>query len=113
MKIFQLSPVIISFILLGAHFSRGDNIPLMILSLAFPFLLLIKRKWITRIIQIILILGSIEWIRTIINIVQDRKSAGESWSRMALILAGVVLITALSSLVFFSKTLKTHYKSKK
>lgn len=110
MNVLRLFPVIWSFGLLAAHFSRADMIPLVILSLAIPFLLFVRKPWVARGIQILLILGAAEWIRAMYGYIEIRKSAGEDWGRLAIILVAVALLTACSGWVFQGKSLKKRYK---
>ena len=112
MAVVRLIPVIISLLLLGAHFSRADMIIPVIVCLLFIPLLFIRRTWVARLIQAVLLLGAAEWIRTTILIVRDRQSAGESWTRLVIILGVVALITGLSALMFQTQTLKKIYRLK-
>ena len=110
MNLLRLLPVILSFGLLAAHFSRADIFPLVILSLALPLLLLIKKPWAARSIQVLLLLGAAEWIRSMFGYIEIRKSIGEDWGRLAIILITVAVLTACSGLVFRGKSLKRRYK---
>jgi len=109
MNILRLLPVLLSFGLLAAHFSRADLLPLVILSLAIPFLLLIKKAWVARAIQILLLAGAAEWIRAMLGYIAVRKETGEDWIRLAIILIVVALLTACSGLVFTGRALKKRY----
>jgi hypothetical protein len=110
MNILKLLPVILSFLLLAAHFYRSEMFILSIFSLLIPFTLFIKSKWIPGIIQIILILGSFEWLRTTILFVAERKMANMPWIRLCIILVSVALFTALTGLVFKIKSIKEIYQ---
>ncbi len=107
----RLLPVIFSFGLLAAHFSRAGIFPLMIICLALPLLLFIKKRWVARSIQVLLVLGAAEWIRTMMGYIEIRKSIGDDWTRLAIILIVVALLTALSGLVFRGKKLRSTYLS--
>jgi hypothetical protein len=109
MNAFKLVPVVFSFLMLGAHFMRGQFYPLVFVSLAFPVLLLVKRWWAARLVQIVLLLGALEWIRTLLVLVGQRREAGQPWTRMAIILAVVSLFTVCSAMVFCGKSLKKKY----
>lgn len=111
MIVLRLLPILFSFLLLAAHFSRMDMFPLVILSLLLPFLLFIKKVWVVRTIQGILFLGALEWIRAMFSYIEIRKSIGDDWSRLAVILSVVALFTALSGLVLQMKNLKKVYFS--
>ncbi len=110
MIILRLLPVIVSFLLLAAHFSRVDLLSLVTLSLLIPFLLFIKKRWIARIMQIVLLAGAFEWIRIMIYYIGIRKSQGDDWTMLAMILSVVAIFTVASGFVFQSRHLKKVYK---
>jgi hypothetical protein len=109
MNFIRLLPVIFSFGILAAHFSRTGLFPLVILCLAMPLLLFIRKPLIARIMQIVLLLGSFEWIRSMMGYIKIRNSIGEDWGRLAIILITVALLTACSGLVFRGKHLRKSY----
>ena len=109
MNIVRLLPVILSVLLLAAHFSRADNFLMMLISLIAPLILLVRKPWVARAMQIVLLLGALEWVRTLVVIARARLALGEAWLRMAVILGAVALVTAISALVFQTKALKTRY----
>lgn len=110
MNIVRLLPIIVSFLILSAHFSRAGSPVLSILCLLIPLLLFIKRTWVARLIQIVLIIGSIEWIRSLFYYINQRQSIGEPYVRLVIILGIVALFTGLSALVFNNHSLKKRYK---
>lgn len=110
MNILRLLPVVFSFLILSAHFSRQGFPILSILCLVIPFLLFIKRTWVVKLIQIFLVLGSIEWIRALFIYVNERQSISEPYIRLVIILGIIALFTGLSTLVFRNKALKGRYK---
>ena len=107
--IVRLIPVIFSLLILAAHFSRINVLPLTILSIILIVLLFWRKKWVPRLIQVSLILGAAEWIRIIFVYVEQRNVTGEDWQRLAIILGGVALFTLLSALMFETKVLKEKY----
>jgi hypothetical protein len=109
MNFIRLLPVIFSFGILAAHFSRTGLFPLVILCLAMPLLLFIRKPLIARIMQIVLLLGAFEWIRSMMGYIKIRNSIGEDWGRLAIILITVALLTACSGLVFRGKHLRKSY----
>ena len=109
MNFVRLLPAILSLLVLAAHFYRAGNLLLVVLMAASPFLLFIRRPWIARVIQVELVLGGIEWIRTIFRLVNIRQAHNLPWERLAVILGFVAAFTMLSALVFYAKTLKTRY----
>lgn len=104
---------IISSVLLAAHFSRADLNLLVPLALLFPFLFLIKRKWIIRIYQIYLICGGLIWIERLLQLRRMRIAVGESWIVMAIILGVVALLTLFSAGILQNKKLLNAYQPEK
>ncbi len=109
MNFLRLLPVILSCLLLAAHFSRNEIMLLTLVSLALPFLLLVRRPWVPRLFQVLLVVGALEWIRRLIALALERQGAGEAWVRMAAILGMVAALTASSALVFRAGGLKGRY----
>ena len=91
-------PVVLSALVLAAHFFRAHQLVLVALSLALPFLLLVRERWSARVVQAGLVLGAIEWIRTLAYFAGQRMDMGRPWGRLAVILGAVAALTALSAL---------------
>ena len=107
-------PVVLSALLLVAHFKKAGLIPLVILSLLIPLSLFIRKNMVAKIVQIMLILGAIEWIRTTIVIINKRLANGEDWIRVAIILGTVAIFTFCSGMLFsWSRSLKKIYDIEK
>lgn len=81
----------------------------MLLCLAALFILTVRERWAARLMQLLLVLGSLEWIRTMLALITARRGLGEAWIRMAVILSSVALFTAASALVFLTAHLKKRY----
>jgi len=105
----KLLPPILSLVLIGAHFLRYGNYGLLLVSLAFPFLLLLKRKWVAYIFRIVLILASLFWLAIGMEIVGIRSAHGLPYLRLAAIMLAVALFTAASALVFRFASIKERY----
>jgi len=110
MNVLRLLPVIFSFLILSAHFSRAGSTLLTIIFLLLSLLLFIKKAWLARLLQIFLIIGSIEWIRILFVYVNERQAIGEPYLRLVIILGVVAIFTGLSALIFRNKTLKERFK---
>ena len=91
-------PVVLAALVLAAHFFRARSLALMAASLALPFLLLVGRRWSARVVQAGLLLGAVEWVRTIAYFAGQRMEAGRPWARLAVILGTVAALTALAAL---------------
>ena len=109
MNFLRLLPVFISFLLLAAHFFRSGQVVISIVLLSLLSLLFLRNAWVPRVIQLILLLGTVEWLRTIYSVAQVRIELGMPWMRMAIILGVVALFTALSCLVFRNGTLRKKF----
>jgi len=110
MNFIRLLPVILSLLLLGAHFFRAGMIVLVLPAIVVLFMLLICKPGVARLVQAVLVVGGVEWIRTLLVFVKMRQSAGAPWERLALILGGMALFTVCSALVFRLKSLRERYK---
>ena len=110
MNLLRLLPVILSMLLLAAHFYRAGLLPLTVLCLALPLLLLLRRAWVPLLFQAVLVLGALEWLRALYGFAAMRIAFGEPWARLAVILGAVALFTGLSGLVFRSRKLRVRYK---
>ncbi len=109
MNFIRLLPILLSSLLLAAHFFRSGPNLLVLFSIVFPALLWIRKRWAVRVVQGILVLGSIEWLRTLLVLASIRIAAGEPWGRLVLILGIVAALTLASSFVFLLPPLKKRY----
>ena len=110
MEFVRVLPVVISLLLLAAHFFRAGYVVLAGVFLAMPILLAIKARWVARLLQIVLVIGALEWIRTLVIFATARAAAGQSWTRLAVILGVVALLTLLSAMVFQGASLSRRYR---
>ncbi|MFC2085902.1 hypothetical protein ACFLRO_01675 [Bacteroidota bacterium] len=110
MHLVRLIPALLSAILLAAHFSRMGSPILAILSLLLPAVLFFRHEWAARLVQVALIYGAIEWVRTLLFFVEERNAVGQPWIRLAIILGFVAVFTLGSALLFsFSRPLRRRY----
>jgi hypothetical protein len=109
MNFLRLLPVCISLLLLAAHFLRAGHTVVTFTLLCVLLLLLVRKSWVPWVMQLMLVLGAVEWVRTLVSVAQMRIELGTPWIRMAIILGVVALFTALSGLVFRSKALRERY----
>jgi hypothetical protein len=91
-------PVVLSTLVLAAHFYRARNLALVAVSLALPLLLLVGERWSARAVQAGLLLGALEWVRTLAFFAGQRMEMGRPWGRLAVILGVVAALTVLSAL---------------
>lgn len=106
----RIFPLILSCLMMSAHFYRHFNYPLMAISLLVPFLLLIKKRWALYVIQVLALAGAGVWVNTIVVIADARISYGTPWIRMAVILGAIAIFTLCSGLLMNLKKIKEKYK---
>ncbi len=109
MNFFRLLPVLLSFLLLGAHFLRDGHPLLAAAAVALPALLFLRERWVPRLFQVLLGLGALEWLRTLYLLAAMRIAWDQPWGRLAAILGAVALFTAAAALVFRGAALKARY----
>jgi hypothetical protein len=109
MTVLCFVPVVLSFLVLGAHFLRSGDPPLAAACVLLPWMLVIRRPWAARLLQGALLLGAAVWIRTLVAIAVLRARMGDAWLRMAVILGVVAAVAILSALLFQGKTLGRIY----
>jgi len=110
MKRLLYVPIVLSLVVLGAHFLRDANHLGVAVAVGLTGLLFVKRPAAARVVQVALVLGAIEWVWTIYALVQVRTAMGMPATRMMVILGVVVAVTALSAGLFQTKALKRTYR---
>jgi len=90
-------PAVLAALLLGAHFLRAQNLPLLIASLALAAILLVPRRTVRLLCRICLAAGAAEWGLTAWRIAQARMAHGEPYVRMLVILGGVAAFTTAAA----------------
>jgi hypothetical protein len=107
---FQLLPVVLSLLVLSAHFLRAGNLVMVVVVLCFLGLLGVRRAWAARAVQVALLIGALEWVRTLAHLVALRAQEGQPALNLMLILGSVALVTGLSTLVFRAARLRRWYE---
>ena len=112
MKVLFFILLVLSLVVLGAHFLRYDNEAGVAASLAPIALLFVKKPWAARVVQVVLVLGAIEWTHTLYELLQLRFAQGMPTTRLVIILGAVIVLTAASALLFETQTMKRIYRSR-
>jgi len=110
MLLLQFAPIIVASLLLAAHSLRGGHPAGVVVSIALPVLLAVRRPWAARALQLGLVAGALEWARTAFVLIQARREMGEPFLRLACILGGLAAATALCLFVFWSHRTKWHFR---
>jgi len=109
-KVLVYVPVVLSLVILGAHFMRYGNSVGVVGALLLIALLIVRRPWVARLMQVVLILGALEWVRTLYELAQVRAALGQPFTRMMIILGVVAAVTFCSALIFQLPELKKIYR---
>lgn len=104
-----LAPVV-ALGVLAAHFFRAQMLLPAAVCLALIAMLAVPRAWAARTAQVALVLGTLEWVRTLAALLAARMAMGQPYLRMTAILAVVALLTLVSAWVFRSKALRARYR---
>ena len=102
----RITLLALSAILLAAHFLRTFN---MLICLAAPFILLIKKRWSLLTIQALTVVGAGIWLGTLNGIIQQRLFEGRSWTASGIILGVVAGYTLLTGWLLNSPVVKEKY----
>lgn len=108
-KVLLLTPVVLSLLVLGAHFLRYGSSIGVFAALVLIALLFVRQPWVARVMQVVLVLGALEWLRTMYELGHVRALHGQPYGRMLAILGVVAAVTLCSALAFQSKTLRKTY----
>lgn len=109
-KVLVYVPIVLSLVVLGAHFMRYGNTLGMVAVVFLIGLLFVRQQWAARLVQIALVLGALEWMHTLYVTAQLRMAFGEPVTRLVFILGGVIAVTLASALFFQTKELKKIYR---
>jgi len=103
-------PPVLACLLMAVHHFRGAEPGLIGLWVTVPFALLLKRRWADKAVQLVLVGGALEWALTVDRIIEVRQLIGLPYQRMALILGGIALFTALSGLILETRRRKQVFR---
>ena len=107
---FAYALVVIALGVLGAHFYRSADFLLVAITIAAALLLLVRQAWALRVVQIALVLGALEWLRTLAALVAQRTALQMPYGRLVAILAAVALLTALAALLLELAPVRKRYR---
>jgi hypothetical protein len=101
----------LALLLLGAHFFRAGLSPLTALSVVLAGLLFVRSPWVPRVLQAVLALGTLEWLRTAWVFASARAAVGLPYGRLLVILGAVAGVTALAALLLRSSSARRHFRA--
>ena len=101
---------VVSLLVLAAHVFRAGSHVLLVLVLAVLALLAVRRRWAVRVVQVVLVLGAVEWLMTLADLAFWRAAAGQPVGRLVAILLPVAIFTVASAFVFRAAPLQRFYR---
>lgn len=110
MKTLTFLPVVISSLLAAAHFYRSGFLLVAAVSILLPFLMIVRHRFVPRLLTLFLLLCGLEWLRTLYVLTGRYQEAGLSTTRLTVILVTVSLVTVLSPLVFRTRAMRKKYQ---
>jgi len=105
----RITLLTVAAILIAAHFLRTSAIISMLICLAAPFILLIKKRWSLLTVQGLTVVAAIVWVFTLNGIIQQRVFEGRSWTASGIILGVVAGYTLLTGWLLNSPLVKEKY----
>ena len=102
--------VILTYLLLSVHFLRDGQLIYTSIFLLIPFLLLVKKRKSIIIVQIFSFVGVIVWLQTALVLIQERMIMDAPWTRLIMILGGIIILTGLSGFLLNSAVVKEKYR---
>lgn len=109
MTFLRLAPFVLATLLLGAHFLRDGLTALVIVCVLLPFLLLVKKRWVSTLLQGYMLVAALVWVQTTYSLVRSRMAEGEPWIRMLAILSTVTAFTLWAGYLLRSRRLQERY----
>lgn len=109
--ILRIVPLLITSLLLAAHFLRGGSLGLVIVLLLAPLLLLIRKRWSLILVQLSAYVAAAVWLYTTFHVVQERMMFGRPWGAPVIILGSVALFSLFAGLLLNSPAVKNKYPS--
>lgn len=108
--ILRLIPLIISWLILAAHFLRYGNMYFALFCIAVPLLLLIPKRIILHTVQWFTFAGVFLWIKIGIDLVKSPVAFDGDYYRLAMIMIFVALFTFSSGLLLYHESFRRVYR---
>jgi len=106
----NLTPLILSVVFMIAHFMRAENTGAVAVTAVVPLMLLLKKRWATKIVQLFLLVGAAIWFESTMKFVLIRQDTGQPWLRLVLILGVVASLSVGAALILQKKSLKKRFQ---
>lgn len=101
----------LAMLLLAAHFLRDGHMVLVSACLLVNVPVWLPRRAARVMVQVVLILAALEWLRTLLGLAHARQAMGQPWTRMAVILGSVAAFNLLVCLLLAMPFSRKYEKS--
>lgn len=105
----RLIPLVLSWLILAAHFLRRDQLIAVLFCLAIPALMFLRRRWALQIVQWSTALSALLWVQTTVLLVQQRMMLDAPWVRMVAILGAVIALTLWAAWLLRAPVVRDRY----
>lgn len=109
MVILARTSAVVASLLLAAHVLRAGALPLAVGCLLLPLLMIPRLRFALRALQLLLLAGALEWVETTVRLARLRSLHDLPVGRMAAILGGVALFTALAALLLGARRVRERH----
>lgn len=98
-----------SYLLLAAHAFRGGDNGLVIFLIGMAGLVFSRERWAGNVAGVLLGCGSLIWLEKGSELINLRINTGDEWTRLALIMGGLLALTIFSAAYCFSPAGRERY----
>ena len=113
MTFLHLLPGALSILLLAIHFVRSGYEMLVVATAMSLFLVLVRRGWSRRLLQLILLAAAAEWLRVMVQLVGERRLYNMPYTRLAVIIGSVAAVAGASALLLSTKRIISYFSAAK
>lgn len=110
MTVASLVPAVLAFLLLGAHFYRAGLAWLVPVCVVLAIVACVPRRWAATVGQLALLLGTLEWVRTLFSFAGARVAQGRPVLRLLLIIGAVIAFTLWAAWLLRSRAARRRYE---
>jgi hypothetical protein len=105
----RISLLVVAALLLGAHFLRAGDLPLVALCLAAPLLFLYRQRLSLVVLQLAAYGATASWVWTTLRLVETRRQFGQPYTAAVIILGAVALFTLVAGVLLNSRGMRERY----
>jgi hypothetical protein len=81
-----------------------------VLCLAVAALAWTRQPWAPRAMQVFLMLGTLEWVHTLVELTGERRALGEPAGRLVVIMGSVIAVALLGAALLFTRRVREHFR---